>query len=308
MSTKKEVLNEEQKILKLVAIGLTALSEDEEKVEALFPKSLKNNREFAKYACAQALSNLRYFDSSLLEDQDFVIYVLEAKRKQKQERTIIRGFKSLQEAIEGFVQALPDKYLHDRVFVLKTLAMHPDIIFNWSAPLYLPKDEDYKNVLAQKDVHFEGGVPIRHPIPYDLALKMCESNALNYRKIQDFYPDNVELACAAAGAHNGDAVDINGLDKSIKISIHRLARVIASSVRKEKIYGYLEDKIYERISNEVWRIDSNLGDLMDAQNVYKAARFICEHNNAKTEKAVLKKAMSPPVKKSVKKSALNNSL
>jgi hypothetical protein len=305
MSKKKDVLSEEQKIFKLVAMGLDTIMDNSEKLKELFPKSLIKNREFAKQACAQSLFNLRYFDRALLEDQDFVMYVLNAKHKEKE--NVRKGFRALQEDLEAFVSALPEKHLHDRSFVLQTLAMHPDIIFNWSAPLYLT-DEEYQKVLVQKEVHFEGGVPIKHPIPYDLALKMCQSNALNYTKIQIFYPDDVELACAAVGAHNGSRVDINGLDKSIKISIHRLARVIASSVLKEKIYGYLEDKIYDRISNEVWRIDSNLGDLMEAQNVYKAARFICDRNNSKAETVALKKAMSKPVKKSVKGSALSKTL
>jgi hypothetical protein len=47
---------------------------------------------------------------------------------------------------------------------------------------------------------------------------------------------------------------------------------------------------------------------MDAKNVYKAARFICEHNNTKNEKVAIKKAMTAPTKKTPKRSALNGAL
>lgn len=300
-------LDDQEKLLELAALGLGSIYENQELVEALLPHSLKTNLNFAKKVCAKFPTLAHQFDASIFKNRDFILHVFKANQTDLfmvafgKMRMIAAAFKDL-------IASMPSELKKDRPFVLKAVQFCPVHIYNWCASEY-ENDEEFEKIFVENYHKNRGFHPdLKGPIKYTLAVKLCEFNGKNYNSIKRFYPTDVPLACTAVSAPNGNDVHIQEMDKAIRYNATRLARVIANSIHKDEISAYLADQECNVIAKAVYKIDPNKEELRYSDNVYKAAKFICDHEDAKLEKATLKKALTKTAQKVPKRSALKDTL
>ena len=301
-----KTLDDQEKLFELAALGLSSLFGDQEQIETLLPVSLKTSLRFAKRVCANDPTLVSQFDPNIVKSQEFLLHVF--KNNRVKDLVSIEKTRATRESFQEIIALIPSELKKDRAFVLQAVKFCPVLIYNWCASEY-ENDEEFEAYFIEHFYEDRAFYPVlTRSIGYALAVKLCQFNGANYNFVKRHHPTDVPLACIAVSAPNGDRIYIKELDRSIRYNATRLARVIASSIQKESIHADLEEQELNVIAKGVYKIDASKEELRYSDQVYKAAQFICAHEDAKLEKASLKKILTKPAQKVPKRSALKDTL